>query len=123
VLAVNARELLDYLASGYSHVDPKVREFRFRQVSKTAAKMTAMGYNIFCPIVHCHPMLTELNLDFSFEAWARINRVYLSLSRMLFILDVEWEQSFVVSEEIKIAEEFKIPIFLVDEEGEIQKHL
>ena len=48
-----------YLASPYWHDDPTVREQRFHEVCKIAAKLMTDGYIVFCPIAHSHPIATH----------------------------------------------------------------
>jgi hypothetical protein len=45
-----------YLASPYSHPDPAVREARFREACRAAAKLMRLGQPAFSPIVHGHPI-------------------------------------------------------------------
>ncbi|MCP4786572.1 MAG: DUF1937 family protein [Fuerstiella sp.] len=45
-----------YLASPYSHSDANIREKRFRDVCRTAARLMRNGDVVFSPIAHGHPI-------------------------------------------------------------------
>ena len=47
-----------YLASPYWHEDSAIREQRFREVCRVAARLMDDGYIVFCPIAHSHPIAT-----------------------------------------------------------------
>ena len=62
-----------YLASPYSHPDPKVREARWREACRTAAFLMKGGQFVFSPIAHRHP-IAEFGLPGGWEFWERFDR-------------------------------------------------
>lgn len=57
-----------YLATPYSHPDPKVREWRFENINSFAADLMKCGHVVFSPISHSHPISQHLgnSLDSEF---------------------------------------------------------
>lgn len=55
-----------YLASPYSHPEPRIKEARFR----AAAQLFKRGHLVFCPIAMSHPLAVYGNMDGSWETWA-----------------------------------------------------
>lgn len=54
---------LIYLASPYSHDDPRVVEARFRAACMAAAELMLRGYVVFSPIAHSHPVAEHGGID------------------------------------------------------------
>lgn len=94
-----------YLACPYSHPDPKVREQRFKQVSKAAGQLMELGYLVFSPISHSHQMCIESELYTGFEFWAELDNSFLEWCDILLVLKLDgWQESKGVQEEVRIAE-------------------
>jgi len=107
---------LSYLAAPYSHDDPDVRHSRFLTITAFAARLQERGKNIFSPITHCHPMVHEIDdaMDMSWEQWEQYDRLMLSFSSELIVMQLEgWNVSVGVTNEIKIAKEIGIPVLFV----------
>lgn len=51
-----------YLATPYSHPDPKVREARFQAVNAVAAQLMRDGHHVYSPISHAHPTLRDAGM-------------------------------------------------------------
>ena len=80
-----------YLASPYSHPDPKVREERFIEVCGLAASLM-WGDNdltVFSPIAHSHPIAVHGGLSGSADYWEKHNRAWLDWADVLFVADME----------------------------------
>ena len=103
---------LTYLALPYSDPDPRVRQYRFEVANRWAAKlMDEMGWVIFSPISHSHPIAEAGGLPRAFAFWEPFDRAYLSVSCMLVVIKLdEWEQSVGVQSEIEMAREMSLPI-------------
>ena len=102
-----------YLASAYSHPDPRVREGRFRDACRAAAALLRAGLSIFSPIAHSHP-IAGFGVPTSWEFWSRVDFEYLSRSDVLAVLTLPgWRESVGVQAEIKLARELGLPIVFV----------
>ena len=103
-----------YLASPYSHPEADRREKRFKQVCECAAYYMHRGEHIFSPIAHSHPIALAGDLPKHFDYWADYDRVMLRHAKALWILIIEgWLQSEGVKQEVLLAKEFGIPVYLV----------
>ena len=99
-----------YLASPYSHPDPKVREARWREACRTAAFLMKGGQFVFSPIAHTHP-IAEFGLPGGWEFWERFDREMLSACDELQVLMLDgWRESKGVSAEIRIAQELGLAV-------------
>lgn len=96
-----------YLASPYSHPDPRVREQRYFTVCFAAAKMMAAGHHIFSPIAHTHGICeqgTYLGLAYPYEFWKKFDEEMLRLCSELWVLRMDgWEESVGIKAEIVYA--------------------
>lgn len=108
---------LAYLAVPYSDPSPAVREMRFIEVNRVAAKLMREGVHLFSPISHCHQIIKDNDLPQGWEFWERYDRAILACCHKLYVLMLDgWQESVGVSAEIKIAEEMGIPIEYVHRE-------
>ena len=106
---------LIYLAVPYSHPDIKIREHRFKQVNKVAAKLMADGHHIYSPISHTHPIALAGKLPTTWEYWKEYDYAFLKHSKKLLVLKLDgWETSAGVKGEIEIANELNIPVEYLD---------
>lgn len=102
---------LVYLSCPYSDPDPVVREARFHASNRAAAKLMKLGYMIFAPISHTHPILIDGDLPKGWEFWERYDRAVLSCCNLVTVLRLPgWDKSVGVGAEIKIACEMGITI-------------
>lgn len=103
-----------YLASPYSHPDPAVREFRFREACRAAARFMRCGLPVFSPIAHSHP-LTEFGLPADWQFWERYDFEFLRQCNGLVVLKLDgWRESRGVQAEIDLALEMDLPIRYLD---------
>lgn len=102
---------LVYLACPYSHKDKSIEEARFQAVNKVAAKLMAEGKFIFSPISHSHPIALAGKLPGDWKFWEGYDRRVLASCDRIIVLCLEgWRTSTGVQAEIKIGDEFGIPI-------------
>ena len=107
---------LIYLACPYSHPDKTVMEDRFNRVNKVAAKLMATGNYIFSPISHTHPIACAGNLPRGWEYWNGYDTEIISNCGKVIVLMLEgWDKSTGVQAEIKLAEQFNIPVEYISE--------
>jgi len=105
-----------YLASPYSHDDPKIREERFNKVNKAAASLMSQGLIIFSPISHTHPIALAGALPLGWAFWHEYDYEFISMCNKVLVLKLEgWENSIGVNAEIAIAQELCIEIEYIDD--------
>lgn len=103
---------LTYLACPYTHKDHYMMVARYLAVNRFAAKLMGEdGRFVFSPISHTHPIAEQGKLPRGWEFWECYDRTMIGCCDDLLVLCLDgWEQSTGVQAEIKIAEEFNIPI-------------
>lgn len=90
-----------YLASPYSHPDPKVRQERFEAACKAAAELMKMGKKVFAPIAYTHPLEAHTG-EQSHDWWMSQDYPFLMVANELIVLMLPgWEQSKGVAEEVR----------------------
>lgn len=105
---------LYYLASPYTHSDPKVMQERFEQVCAVAGKLFNLGIMVYSPIAHCHHIALGTKLPADYAFWLKYNRLLLSKCDGLVVVSIEgYEKSAGIRAELAIAHELKIPVYLV----------
>lgn len=102
-----------YIASPYTHYSANVMNARFEKaVDFTSWLIDQYRYHVFSPIVHSHPLCTYRQLRPEFDFWMELDKIMITQSQGLFILQISgWELSVGVAEEIKFATELKKPIY------------
>ena len=99
-----------YLASPYTHPDAVVREQRYHETCRATAEMLLEGETVFCPIVHCHP-LVAYGVPTEWTFWEEHDRQYLVRCEELVVLKLDgWRRSRGVQAEIKLAAAMDMPI-------------
>jgi hypothetical protein len=94
---------LTYLASPYSHPDPRIMHGRFLAVCAAAARLMSEGQVVFSPIAHSHPLAMAGKLPTDWAFWERYDRVMLERSDKFGILPLPgWNESRGIKAEIKI---------------------
>jgi nucleoside 2-deoxyribosyltransferase len=99
-----------YLSSPYSHPDHIVREERFRAACEAAAKLMRLGFVVFSPVVHSHP-IANCGLPTEWAFWERQDRDFLERCDEVIVLTLDgWSESIGVQAELQIAEELGKPV-------------
>jgi hypothetical protein len=105
---------LIYLASPYSHPAPAVREQRFKDVCRVAAKLMRAGHLIFSPIAHTHSIALAGDLPTGWEFWQGYDRAHLDAASQLWVLELDgWEQSVGIAAETEYMRNRLKPILYV----------
>jgi len=107
-----------YLASPYSHKDPRVVEDRYGEaILATAALMKRFtSLNVFSPIVHSHPLAKIGGLRGDWEFWKALDEDFIDHCDEVWVLEIPgWRESTGVQAEIKIAEATGKPVKYVRE--------
>ena len=100
-----------YLACPYSHKDEKVRIERFEAVNKKAAELMQLGYCVFSPISHSHPISFYINNACDCSFWIQQDVEFIEWADELHILKLDgWDASRGVTIELKIAQALSKPI-------------
>ena len=113
-----------YLASPYTHPDPKVREDNFRKVSALAAEMNSKGIITLSPITYGHTLLDFKEMPHDWEFWKNFCISFLQHCDEILVYKMPgWEKSNGVTEEVKYAQENNIKISYVEYIEEIKPEL
>ena len=100
-----------YLASPYSHTDPKIEEIRYIQACRMAGKMMKDGIHVYSPVASCRPISVMNNLPHDFAYWAGYDTEMISLCSEVVVLTLKgWEESKGVQAEISIAHAIGKPV-------------
>jgi len=93
-----------YLASPYSHPDPAVRQKRYEDVLEITAKLSKIGYVVFSPIVHSHPMSVHHDMPGDWAFWSKIDYKFIDACREIWVLDMDgWDKSVGIKAEMEYA--------------------
>lgn len=104
-----------YLAGPYSHTERKVREERFHQINRVAARLMERGWVVYSPISHNHSIALHYDLSTGWDYWGRLDRAFIKHALLMAVLMLPgWRESVGVTAEIAIAKEFNVPICLFD---------
>ncbi len=106
-----------YVACPYSHIDPKVRDYRFRTACRASALLMKAGVVVISPLSHSVPIaeyVGEVESDHDF--WLGQDIPILQRCEELLILGLDgWTESLGVRKEMFEALALKKPITLINE--------
>jgi len=103
-----------YLASPYSHPDPRVREARFDAACRATAVLVRAGHAVIAPIVLGHP-LVRYGVPGDWSFWEPMAREQLACCDELVVLRLDgWRESVGVQAEIAEAAELGKPLRFLD---------
>ncbi len=104
-----------YVAAPYAHSQAEVREHRFRQACRAAAKLIEANIVVFSPLSHSVPIAEFLD-EKPHEFWMHQDTAILDLCSELLIVGLDgWQQSAGVKEEMFFALKKNMPITLIEE--------
>jgi hypothetical protein len=93
-----------YLSSPYTHPDREVRAERFRLVLGATARLMRLGYQVFSPIIHAHPLHAREGIEGDWDYWRTIDFDFLKRMDTVVVLQIPgWADSVGVGEEIAYA--------------------
>ena len=108
------KELI-YIASPYSHDDPKIVEDNFWRVSNYCAAAVSNGEVVMSPITYGHTLLEFKDMPSSWEFWTEFCLSILVKCDKLRVLKMDgWEDSKGVEAEISFAKDHGIPVEYVE---------
>lgn len=103
-----------YLASPYSHQDPRVLHERFLQAESTVAYYLKKGVTLYSPIVAHHALAERHKMPTDVDFWFPHNIAMLAKADFLYILMIPgWRESKGVTLEREFALDNRIPEFFV----------
>lgn len=100
-----------YLASPYSHPDPKIRQSRYEAVVDYYAALIRQKKVVFCPIAMSHPVDVKLGLNDEWETYMQADQKILAICDELVVLCLAGvEKSRGVTAEVAFAKSHSIPV-------------
>ena len=90
-----------YLASPYSVPNAAIQEQRFVAACIKAGELMSLGYLVYSPIAHSHPIAKFCDLPKDFRHWQKMNHEYIRWGDEVWILTLPgWEFSDGIKDEI-----------------------
>lgn len=95
---------LYYLATPYTHDDPKVRAQRYEMAVEMAGDLLASGLLVYSPIAHTHPIALAKELPKGWEFWKRYDECFIDRCDGVIVGAMDgWDTSKGVTAEIEMA--------------------
>lgn len=113
---LNLKNKLIYLASPYSHSDPKVMENRFLEITKLAGHLIIdKKLAVLTPITASHELAKICGIKGSWKQWRQVDIPQVKKSDILLVaLMSGWRESVGVKAEIRLAKKMKKPVLYFD---------
>ena len=104
-----------YVASPYSHPDPKVQEHRYTMAETYVIAAIKQRLVVFSPIYYCHRLAVKFDLPGDAMFWKNFNNTMMRKADAVHVLQlVGWRESRGVQYEMMMAQELSIPIITVE---------
>ncbi len=103
---------LYYLASPYSHPDPKIKKLRAELVTESAVDLLRHNVFVFAPISYNEPW-EKYNLPGDWQFWEHFDKTFVSRCDggiIVLMLD-GWDKSVGVTAEIEFAKSIGLPVY------------
>jgi len=102
-----------YLAGPYTHASAEVRQARFEALTAEAARLMALGHQVYSPITHGHVIAQAGKLPTSWPYWADTCKGFvIDWAEALAVLMLDgWRTSTGVSAEIRLARAFAKTVY------------
>lgn len=105
-----------YIASPYSHPDPKIEEQRYFRACDFTDSLLRSGHVAFSPIVYCYPISKRLELGGQAEVWLWFNMSMMRRAEAVYCLQLDgWKESKGVGIELRLARALNMPVVNYDE--------
>ena len=112
-----------YLAAPYSFKnedgteDFVIMQQRFEEINKCASILMKLGYYVFSPITHNHPLVLLNNLPRTYEFWLGYDKSFLDWCDELHIFMIDgWKESKGVEWEINYIKVIDKKVFYIEKE-------
>jgi len=104
-----------YLAGPYSHALDEVRQERFEALTVEAARLMALGHQVYSPITHGHVLAKAGDLPTSWRYWEETCKGFiLDWADQMAVLTLDgWRESVGVTAEMRLARMCGKPIFFL----------
>lgn len=101
-----------YLASPYSDPKESVRIHRWSMACEAAGRLLNLGYLVYSPIAHTHPIATHCDLPQGWDFWKRLDESFITeWADCLVVLKMDgWKESLGVRAEIELATLHELPV-------------
>ena len=107
----NYRDILIYLATPYSHVEPVIEEIREKLVTLVTKKLEQAGISVFSPITHSARLCQDGGFSGSYNTWKKTDRMYVErLDEVWVLLTPGYTESEGVQDEIAHARRHNKPV-------------
>jgi len=103
-----------YLACPYWHEDPEMREERYQMVTSKTARLMELGYQVFSPITHSHPISLNMK-NKGHDFWMKQDYPYIELwADEVWVYAIDgWRESRGVGLEIEYAHSLDMEVRIV----------
>jgi hypothetical protein len=120
-LRENIKSEIEYLGLPYTDDDPAVEDWRAEISNMIAVDLTKQGRIIFAPISAWHHLARKYKLPGTFEYWLKLDEEFIRVSKKLLIITLPgWKESTGVTEEIKLAKKYHVPMEYIDPKSYIK---
>lgn len=100
-----------YLASPYTHHDPRVRHWRYEAVRDYAAHLIQNRQWVYGAIVHTHDICLNHEMPHEFEFWQDLNHTMIVASTGMIVFQIDgWRQSRGILDEIEFCMKIGRPV-------------
>lgn len=104
-----------YLASPYTHPQLYVELERYHAAERAAVWLLQRKVWVYSPIVHCHPLALKYKLPTDYDFWRQYNQAMIMSAYDLIVLALDgWANSKGVKDEIKLATQLGLQVFLME---------
>ena len=105
-----------YLASPYSHIDPAIRQYRYKQACRATAKLIATGIPVFSPLCNSVPAVELGGLETNHDGFMAIDIPILHRCDEILVIALDgWSESKGVRREMFEALALQKPIVQIKE--------
>lgn len=106
-----------YIAAPYSHPDPSIIEARMEEFADFMSLLMSLEIHAISPLMN-HPYLGRRRTPGTYDYWEPYSRNLLRRCDALIVIDMDgtWESKGVL-DEIKMAIEYGLPVFVVRSDG------
>lgn len=108
-----------YLAQPYSHPEPTMQAWRYREACHCCAWLFNRGDHVYSPIVHWHEIASRHELPTDAFAWQKENQHFLTKANRVYVLWLAgWEQSRGLHFELTYALTAGLPVYTLERTGD-----